>query len=110
MLSELTGVLDLLKILLLVILGVIFITEPNRKSLNPLGFLLFAIGSNFLIKNVYVRKIVDSTSIYSTYLTSVDTINLELFLTKGVNIAIISWILVVLIPEFRVRLLLKKKK
>ncbi|GGA53383.1 hypothetical protein CYANOKiyG1_73430 [Okeania sp. KiyG1] len=110
MFSELTGAVDFLKVCLLIILGVTFITESKRKSLNPLGFLLFAIGSDNLIKNVYIRELVTSTNIRNTYLNSANTLTWRFFLTKGVSIVIIIWILVILIPELRVRLLLKNRK
>lgn len=103
MISDLIGVFSLLKVILLAILGVVFITETRKKSLRPLGFLLFAIGSSFLIDNVYIRNVIKKAKDCQVIIESGDTNLLELILAKGVNITIIAWLLLILISEVWIR-------
>ncbi|NEN92172.1 MAG: hypothetical protein F6K48_26020 [Okeania sp. SIO3H1] len=110
MVDELISGFNLLKVFLLVIVGVVFVTENRKKSLRPLGFLLFAIGNNFLIENVYIKSVVDSADACKTAFKSVNSDLLELILVKGVNVAVILWLLLILISEVRIRLSMRNNK
>ncbi|NET30309.1 hypothetical protein [Okeania sp. SIO1I7] len=110
MVNELISGFNLLKVFLLVIVGVVFVTENRKKSLRPLGFLLFAIGNNFLIESVYIGSVIESVNTCETAFKSADSNLFELILVKGVNAAVILWLLLILISEVRIRLSMRNNK
>lgn len=113
MINTLAGLLSLLKIILLLSLGVLFVSEPIKKSLRPLGFLLFSVANSFLLDDLYIKSIIDSAKIPDKFLGFFDLTLINFFLKSGVNFAIVAWIVLILISEIQIRLLIKdqnKKK
>ncbi|NEQ38501.1 MAG: hypothetical protein F6K40_20410 [Okeania sp. SIO3I5] len=72
MFDKIIGFSTLLKVSLLLIAGIFLIFEPRKKSLRPLGFLLFSVGSSFLIEDVESLNIISSNKIFSLNFDYID--------------------------------------
>lgn len=105
--------LYLIKITLLFVLGIILITEPVKKSLVPLGWLIFAIATNLLVDETGFSNPSSHSSIVNYFSDFVDISITKKVLYIGVNITTITWLLFIIFWEARIRLIIlsrRKKK
>ncbi|OZH54086.1 hypothetical protein AFK68_13150 [Hydrocoleum sp. CS-953] len=100
----------LIKIILLFVLGVILITEPIKKSLVPLGCLIFAVATNFLMNEADSVGSLYHLSIPNHAINFVYISTTKKALYIGVNITIITWLLFIIFWEAIIRFIILSQR
>ncbi len=102
--------LHFIEIFLLFVLAVVLKTEPVKKSLIPLGYLLFSIATDFLIIEVDSRDSFRQLAILKHISNNIDIDAIKAGVYASVNFSVIIWILFILVWEVRIRMIISSQQ
>ncbi|NER04288.1 MAG: hypothetical protein F6K17_17560 [Okeania sp. SIO3C4] len=90
-------------------ISIMFIFEKRRKSLIPIGFLLFSITADLLTGHLFLLvKYLPEDNIKNQFLLIKDA--LLSLLAIGVSFGILFWSVIIFVHEYKIRIILKKRR
>lgn len=89
--------------------SIMFIFEKKRKSLLPIGFLLFTVATKFSTGHFFLITECSQKNISDDFFLSPES-TFPSFLSIGASFGILFWSVIVCIFEFKARMILARRK